>query len=87
MRTHYPFFAAAILSCSIQAVIAQDKPASSEQPEKEKEALRISFADLPPEACQPRTIALFGDLDEEAVEDVCMGLITLKIMIGMVMEY
>jgi len=40
MRTHYPFFAAAILSCSIQAVIAQDKPASSEQPEKEKEAVK-----------------------------------------------
>jgi ATP-dependent Clp protease, protease subunit len=47
-------------------------------PDNEKEALRISFADLPPETQQPRLIALFGDLDEEAVEDVCMGLITLK---------
>ncbi|HIA18736.1 MAG TPA: glycosyl hydrolase, partial [Planctomycetaceae bacterium] len=40
MRTHYRFLAAVILSCSIQAVIAQDKPASSEQPEKEKEAVK-----------------------------------------------
>ena len=38
MRTHYLFLAAFILSCSIQAIIAQEKPASSEQPEKEPAA-------------------------------------------------
>ena len=40
MRTHYPFLAAMILSCSIQAIMAQDKPASSEQPEKEPVAVK-----------------------------------------------
>ena len=47
--------------------------------EQEKDTLRISLSDLaPPEAPQAKTIALFGDLDEEAVENVCMALITLK---------
>ncbi len=35
MRTHYTFLAVLILGCSIQAIIAQEKPANSEQPEKE----------------------------------------------------
>jgi len=40
MRTHCLFLATLILSCSIQAIIAQEKPASSEQPEKEPAAAK-----------------------------------------------
>jgi len=47
------------------------------EPESEV-PLRISLADLPPEPPQSRTIAIFGDLDEETVENTCLGLLALK---------
>jgi len=46
--------------------------------EDSKETLRISFADLPSESNSSRTLSLFGDLDEEAVENICLGLLALK---------
>jgi ATP-dependent Clp protease protease subunit len=47
--------------------------------EPEKDAVKITLADLTPfEPPSPKTILLFGDLDEETVENVCTGFITLK---------
>ena len=45
---------------------------------EEKETINLLDLQLPPQPEPLRTIGLFGDLDEEKVEDVCSGLLFLK---------
>ena len=49
----------------------EDKP-------EEKETINLLDLQLPPQPEPLRTIGLFGDLDEEKVEDVCSGLLFLR---------
>jgi len=57
----------------------QEDDANDEGTEKSpNDIFKISFAELPQESQHSRTIPLFGNLDEERVENICLALLALK---------
>ena len=54
--------------------MSEQQEKTKTETEESKETLQAS----PTEVNQARTISLFGDLDEDAVENICLGLLALK---------